>query len=97
MNPIDPIVLAPVKTKWVCVGDSLSLSAELAPTAGNVTWFLNDKPLSADARANIVGNGANVVLTVDDITPSDMGVLKLQTKTGNAVYLFRGNASLMPN
>lgn len=32
VNAINPIVLAPVKTKWVCVGSSLTLNAELSPT-----------------------------------------------------------------
>jgi hypothetical protein len=88
VNAINPIVLAPVKTKWVSAGSSLSLAAELASTAGNITWFLNDKLLSADPRVNITGNGNNVNLTIDNITSMDAGVLKLQTKTGNLFIIY---------
>ena len=42
VNAINPIVLAPVKTKWVCVGSSLSLDAELAPS-GNCQNFEIEK------------------------------------------------------
>ena len=84
MNAINPIVLAPVKTKWVCQGSSLDLKAELAPTAGIVTWFLNDSPLSSDPRADICGEGDFTILTVKDVKSSDAGILRLQTKSGSA-------------
>ena len=84
VNPINPIVTAPVRTKWVCVDEELSLDAELAATATGITWILNGSDLTADNRAKSHQNGQILKLNIRPIKSTDVGILKLETDQGTA-------------
>ena len=82
VKPINPIITAPVTTKWVCVDADLSLDAELSDTATGITWYLNGKNLVEDHRADMKANGNNLRLSVKPIQSADHGILKLETDQG---------------
>ena len=85
VNAINQILVAPVTSKWVCAGDDLILDAELAPSADKISWFLNDKALSADPRADVTPTSEHGLrLTIKGIRGEDGGVLKLQAGSGSS-------------
>ena len=84
VNPINPIITAPVATKWVCVDDELSVQAELAASATGITWILNENDLSDDNRARSHQNGNSLKLNLRPIKSGDVGLLKLETDQGQA-------------
>ncbi|CBY40776.1 unnamed protein product, partial [Oikopleura dioica] len=85
VNAINQILVAPVNSKWVCAGDDLVLDAELAPSADKISWFLNDKALSADPRVDVTPTSEHGLrLTIKGMAGEDAGILKLQAGSGSS-------------